>query len=64
MKITSPKLNENPEQINLKEALQEDYYISNATVCSLEGIEESEGKIIFDQYFSNKLPLWIYIYTK
>ncbi|WP_298470845.1 pentapeptide repeat-containing protein [uncultured Psychrobacillus sp.] len=49
MKITSPKLNENPEQINLKEALQEDYYISNATVCSLEGIEESEGKIIFDQ---------------
>lgn len=49
MKITSPKHNENLEQIDLKEALQEDYYISNAIVCSLEGIEESDGKIIFDQ---------------
>ncbi|MBD7946063.1 MULTISPECIES: pentapeptide repeat-containing protein [Psychrobacillus] len=49
MKITAPKCREELEAINIKDALEEDYYISNGTISSLEGITEWEERVVFDQ---------------
>lgn len=57
MKITAPKLPSSLSELNIKKALQEDYYVSGGVVTSIELEEEQEDKIIFDQIHFRQISM-------
>ena len=49
LKIASPKISKSLQELNVQNALLEDYYVSDGLVTTLELDQEQEDKIIFDQ---------------
>ena len=55
LKITAPKISKSLQELDVRQALLEDYYVSDGLVTKLELDEEQEDKIVFDQiHFRDK----------